>query len=85
MEQEVAAAADGAYSADLTNGHAELEGCENEGGSACDLGMTAWSWVVFENETGVDVDRERIADSDGSRVEAAIRKRKLLLTSPEVH
>jgi hypothetical protein len=47
--------------------------------------MTAGSWVVFENETGVDVDRERIADSDGSRVEAANRKRKLLLTSPEVH
>ena len=67
------------------NGHAELEGCENEGNSANDLGMTAGSWVVFENETGVDVDRERIADSDGSRVEAAIRKRKLLLTSPVVH
>ena len=85
MEQEVAAAADDECSADLSNGHAEFEGCENEGGSACDLGMTAWSWVVFENETGVHIDRERIADSDGSRVEAAIRKRKLLLTSPEVH
>lgn len=73
------------YSAYLTNGHAELEGCENEGNSANDLGMTAGSWIVFENETGVDIDRERIAVSDGSRVEAAPRTRKLLLTSPVVH
>jgi hypothetical protein len=51
--------------AHLTNRDAELEGCENEGGGASDLGVAAGSWVVFEDKARVDVDGERVADSGG--------------------
>ncbi len=55
--------------AHLANGHAELEGGEDEGGCTSDLGMAAGGGVVFEDKARVHVDGERIADSAGQVVE----------------